>query len=345
MTNRAFASILSSISTGAARASRRAGLLLGAAGLAAAVACAASAPALAQGAWPSQNIRIMLGYAAGGGADTISRYYANKLQEVSGQTVVVINRPGAGGNIGANQAANAKPDGYTLLIAPNIAFLGNIHAYKDPTYHPIRDFEPITTLAILPFIYAVGPKSPINSIPDLVAHIKARDGKATYGGTTTTAILAAELLLGHIKGKATRVPYKSMGDSVADLDGSLDFVIADGTFAVGQARGGRMKLLAVTTLERSGVTPDLPTMDELGYKGYDIPASFGAYAPKATPKEIVAKLEGWLNEIVRRPETKTFLYNLATDPYPGDQALLRKIMVEETKKWGEMMESAGVEKQ
>ena len=147
------------------------------------------------------------------------------------------------------------------------------------------------------------------------------------------------------KGKATRVPYKSMGDSVADLDGSLDFVIADGTFAVGQARSGRMKLLAVTTLERSGVTPDLPTMDELGYKGYDIPASFGAYAPKATPKEIVAKLEGWLNEIVRRPETKTFLYNLATDPYPGDQALLRKIMVEETKKWGEMMESAGVEKQ
>ncbi|MDB5570655.1 MAG: transporter substrate-binding protein [Hyphomicrobiales bacterium] len=312
---------------------------------AAALGVAGSAPAFAQAAYPSQTIRFMLGYAAGGGADIVARYYAAKLQELCGQTVIVVNRPGAGGNIGAQQAATSKPDGYTIVLAPNIAFLGNVSAYNNPGYHPVRDFVPVTTLAILPFIFAVGPKSPMNSMADLVALIKQKDGKATYGGTTTTAVLATELLLSAIGGKATKVPYKSMGDSVPDLDGQLDFVVADGTFAIGQARAGRIKMLASTLLQRSGTAPEVPTMDELGYKGYEVPAWWAAYAPKGTPPEIVAKLEGWLNQIARTEETKAFLLNVATDPYPGDSKMLGAKMVEETKRWGELMERYGIEKQ
>ncbi len=311
----------------------------------AALACAGALPAFAQAAYPSQTIRFILGYAAGGGADIVARYYAAKLQGLAGQPVLVINRPGAGGNIGVQQAATAKPDGYTVVLAPNIAFLGNVSAYNDPGYHPVRDFVPITTLAILPFIFAVGPKSPINSMADLVEHIKKRDGKATYGGTTTTAVLATELLLSAIGGKVTKVPYKSMGDSVPDLDGQLDFVVADGTFAIGQARAGRMKMLASTLLQRSGAAPEVPTMNELGYPGYEVPAWWAAYAPKGTPPEAVAKLEGWLNQIAATEETKAFLLNVATDPYVGDSKMLGAKMVDETKRWAELMARYGIEKQ
>ncbi|HEY8578904.1 MAG TPA: tripartite tricarboxylate transporter substrate binding protein [Beijerinckiaceae bacterium] len=320
--------------------------LLGAAGGLGALGAAGFSPtsAFAQ-AYPNTTVRVMLGYAAGGGADIVARYYSQKVQELAGQPFVVMNRPGAGGNIGAQQAAHAKPDGYTLLMAPNIAFLGNIHAYKDPGYHPTKDFTGVTTLAILPFVFAVGPKSPINSMQDLVAHIKQRNGAATYGGTTTTAVLATEMLLREIGGKATKVPYKSMGDSVPDLAGQLDFVVADGTFAAGQARAGRMKLLAVTTLQRSGSSPDVPTMDELGFKGYEVPAWWAVYAPKATPPDVIAKLEGWFNQVAATEETKKFLLNVATDPYVSDTKTLNRLMEQETKKWGELMELAGVEKQ
>jgi tripartite-type tricarboxylate transporter receptor subunit TctC len=295
--------------------------------------------------YPETTVRVVIGYAAGGGADILARYYSQKLQEISGTPFVVINRPGAAGNLGANFVANAKPDGYTILVAPNVAFIGNVHAFKDPGYHPIKQFDAVATFARLPFIVAVGPNSPVNSLGDLKRLVIEKGGKATYGGTTTTAIVAAELLLARFGGKATRVPYKSMGDSVGDLSSGLDFVIPDSTFAVGQARAGRMKLLAVTLEKRSDAAPELPSALEQGFPDVDIAAWFGAYAPKGAPKEAIAKLEAMFNQISNSAETRAYLLNVATEPFPSSSAALSDMMALELKQWGELMEKAGIEKQ
>lgn len=311
----------------------------------AAVLAVSSAAQAQTKAYPEGPVRIVIGYAAGGGADILARYYAQKLQDLSGAPFIVVNRPGAAGNLGANFVANVKPDGYTLLLAPNVAFLGNVYAFKTPGYHPITQFDPVAPFARLPFVVAVGPNSPARSLADLKRIVVEKKGKATYGGTTTTAIVAAELLLSRFGAHATRVPYKSMGDSVGDLDSGLDFVIPDSTFAVGQARAGRMKLLAVTTAQRSAAAPELPTAGEEGFTGVDVAAWWAAYAPKGTPKNVIARLESLINQITGSDETRTYLLNVATEPFPGSAETLRDMAAQELKKWEQMLESAGIEKQ
>jgi tripartite-type tricarboxylate transporter receptor subunit TctC len=309
-------------------------------------AVAVAAPAQAQSDYPNQKITIISGLAAGGGADLITRHYAGKLQDMSGQNVVVVNRPGAGGNLGAGAAAQAKPDGYTLLVAPNVAFAGNLYLYKDVPYHPIRSFAPVTTLASLPFIFAVPPNAPVNSMKDLIEHVKAKGGKATYSANTTTAIMGIEYLMKLTGGQMTRVPYKALVDAIPDVaNGTIDLVFGDATFLLGQAKAGRVKLLAVSTRERSPSVPDLPTMRELGYSDFDITAWFAAYAPAGTPPDVIAKLEGWLNKAVASEDTRKFLATVATDPMPGTTAKLTTMLSEEVVKWRQLMEIAKLEPQ
>ncbi len=303
-------------------------------------------PAWAQADFPNRQITIYSGLAAGGGADLITRHYANKLQEMCGQTVVVVNRPGAGGNLGAAAAANSKPDGYTMLVAPNVAFLGNLYLYKDMPYHPIKSFTPVTTLASLPFIFAVPPNSPVNSVKDLIAHIKSKDGKATYAGNTTTAIMGVEYVCDIAGVQMTRVPYKSLVDTIPDIaNGTLDLIFGDATFLLSQAKAGRAKLIAVSTAQRSPSMPDIPTMQEQGFKDFEITAWFAAYAPVGSPPDAVAKLEGWLNKAAVSPETKAFLAQSATDPMPGTTETLGKLMQVELEKWQRLIKIAKLEMQ
>jgi tripartite-type tricarboxylate transporter receptor subunit TctC len=263
-----------------------------------------------------------------------------------GQTVVVVNRPGAGGNLGAGAAANAKPDGYTLLVAPNVAFLGNLYLYKDVPYHPLKSFTPVTTLASLPFIFAVPPNSPVNSVKELVDYIRAKNGKATYASNTTTAIMGIEYVCNLTGTTMTRVPYKALIDAVPDVaNGTLDLVFGDSTFLLGQARAGRIKMIAVSTAQRSPSVPDLPTMREAGFKDFDITAWFAAYAPAGSPPDAIAKLAGWLNQSVASPETKTFLATVATDPMPGSTEKLGTLMKAELEKWHNLMQIAKLEPQ
>jgi tripartite-type tricarboxylate transporter receptor subunit TctC len=314
--------------------------------LGAASALLTSVAAFAASDFPNQKITIFSGLAAGGGADLITRHFASKLQDASGQTVVVVNRPGAGGNLGAAAAAQAKPDGYTLLVAPNVAFLGNLYLYKDVPYHPIKSFTPVTTLASLPFVFGVPPQSPVNSMKELFDTIKAKDGRATYSANTTTAIMGIEYLLQLTNMKMTRVPYKALIDAMPDVaSGTLDLVFGDATFLLGQAKAGRVKLLAVSTAERSPSVPNLPTMRELGYSDFEITAWFAAYAPAGTPPDVIAKLEGWLNAAVRSEETRTFLATVATDPMPGSTAKLGTLMNDELAKWKRLMDIAKLEAQ
>ena len=303
-------------------------------------------PSWAQADFPNRQITIYSGLAAGGGADLITRHYASKLQDMCGQTVVVVNRPGAGGNLGAAAAAKSKPDGYTLLIAPNVAFLGNLYLYKDVPYHPINSFTPVTTLASLPFIFAVPPNSPVNSVKELIAYIKSKDGKATYAGNTTTAIMGVEYICDLTGTKMTRVPYKALIDTIPDVaNGTLDLIFGDATFLLSQAKAGRVKLIAVSTAERSPSMPNIPTMQEAGFKDFEITAWFAAYAPAGSPPDAIAKLEGWLNKAVSSPETKAFLAPSATDPMPGTSEKLGKLMQVELDKWLKLMKIAKLEPQ
>jgi len=302
--------------------------------------------AQAQSDYPNRQIQIFSGLAAGGGADIITRYFAAKLQEQSGQTVVVINRPGAGGNFGAAAAAQSKPDGYTLLIAPNIAFAGNAYLYKDVPYHPIKSFEPVTTLTKLPFILAVPPTSPVKNYAEFIDYVKSKNGKATYAGNTTTATMSVEYLMKEAGTSMTRVPYKALIDTIPDVaNGTLDLIDGDSTLLVSQAKAGRIKLLAATSKERSPLLPDLPTLHEQGIKDFDIIATFSVYAPAGTPPDIVKKLEGWFNTTVRSDETRAFLANVATDPWPGSSEMLRKILADEVVRYREMMIAAKIEPQ
>ena len=302
--------------------------------------------AQAQSDYPNRQIQIFSGLAAGGGADIITRYFAAKLQEQSGQTVVVINRPGAGGNFGAAAAAQSKPDGYTLLIAPNIAFAGNAYLYKDVPYHPIKSFEPVTTLTKLPFILAVPPTSPVKNYAEFIDYVKSKNGKATYAGNTTTATMSVEYLMKEAGTSMTRVPYKALIDTIPDVaNGTLDLIDGDSTLLVSQAKAGRIKLLAATSKERSPLLPDLPTLHEQGIKDFDIIATFSVYAPAGTPPDILKKLEGWFNTTVRSDETRAFLANVATDPWPGSSEMLRKILADEVVRYREMMIAAKIEPQ
>ena len=302
--------------------------------------------AQAQSDYPNRQIQIFSGLAAGGGADIITRYFASKLQEQSGQTVVVINRPGAGGNFGAAAAAQSKPDGYTLLIAPNIAFAGNAYLYKDVPYHPIKSFEPVTTLTKLPFILAVPPTSPVKNYAEFIDYVKSKNGKATYAGNTTTATMSVEYLMKEAGTSMTRVPYKALIDTIPDVaNGTLDLIDGDSTLLVSQAKAGRIKLLAATSKERSPLSPDLPTLHEQGIKDFDIIATFSVYAPAGTPPDILKKLEGWFNATVRSDETRAFLANVATDPWPGSSEMLRKILADEVVRYREMMIAAKIEPQ
>jgi tripartite-type tricarboxylate transporter receptor subunit TctC len=307
---------------------------------------AVASSARADATYPNQQIRIFSGLAAGGGADIITRYFAAKLQEQSGQTVVVINRPGAGGNFGAVAAAQSKADGYTLLIAPNIAFAGNAYLYKDVPYDPIKSFEPVTTLTSLPFILAVPPSSTVKTYAEFIEYVKSKNGKATYAGNTTTATMSIETLLKLAGTSMTRVPYKSLLDTIPDVaNGTLDLIDGDSTLLVGQAKQGRIKLLVATSKERSPLLPELPTLHDQGIKDFDIVATFSVYAPAGTPPDIVAKLEGWFNTTVRSEETRAFLANVATDPYPGSKELLKKVLAEEVVKYRDMMINAKIEQQ
>jgi tripartite-type tricarboxylate transporter receptor subunit TctC len=307
---------------------------------------AAEQPAAAQSDFPNQKILIYSGLAAGGGADLITRHYAAKLQEMSGQSVVVVNRPGAGGNLGAAAVANAKPDGYTLLVAPNVAFAGNLYLYKDVPYHPINSFAPVTTLASLPFIFAVPPNSPVNSVKDLVEYIRAKDGKATYAGNTTTAIMGIEYILKLTNTRMTRVPYKALVDVIPDIAaGTVDLVFGDATFLLGQAKAGRVKLIATSTANRPPSVSNLPTMRESGFADFDITAWFAAYAPARTPPDVIAKLEGWLNKAVISPETRDYLATVGTDPMPGSSEKLAALLKVEVEKWRELMLIAKLEPQ
>ena len=264
--------------------------------------------------YPSRPIRLVVPYAPGGGADTVARIVAKRVGDTIGQPIVIENRGGAGSIIGTDMVAKAEPDGYTLLLGQSGPISINPAVYKDLRYDPVRDFAPVTMTTAYPYILVVNAKLPVKSLQDFVALAKSKPGSLNYGTTGIGAAnhLVTELFGGKAGLKMTHVPYRGTALAVADLiAGQVDVVFGDPISVLSHTQAGTLRALAVTSKERSAVAPEVPTVAESGYPGFDAIAWHGILAPASTPPIIVKKLNAEIVRALQNPETKTLLTNQA----------------------------------
>ncbi len=295
--------------------------------------------------YPNRRVTIIVPQAAGGGTDIISRIIANKLSSQLGQPFVVENRPGAGTVIGTALAAKAAPDGYTLLTGLNANMAVSPSLYTNLPYHPVRDFTPVGMLAELPFVLDVSNSFPAHSVKELIALAKAKPGEINYatagngsGAHQATALL--ELMTGI---KMTHVPYRGAVDAYVDVVPGRTPVFLDNLAgALGQIRGGNLRVLAVTSKERSPVLPDVPTIAEAGVPGYNYTVWFGLWAPKNTPKPIVEKLYAEVQKALADPEVKRQINAQSGVPMHMPLADIEPFIKSEIAKWADVIARAGI---
>jgi tripartite-type tricarboxylate transporter receptor subunit TctC len=276
------------------------------------------------------------------------RYFSDKLSALAGKPVIVENRGGAAGMIGTETAAKSKPDGYTILITPGSATLAAAkHIFKKLPFDPLKDFAPVTTLAKVPFVIAVDPKSSMKSIGELTAHLKAKGDKASFGVTSNTALISAELYKKVAGLHAAKVQYRENQTLMNDLiAGSIDFVASDAAFASSQAQGGKIRPLAVTSGERLPSLPDVATMQQAGLKDYvELVSWWGVFVPAGTPQPVIEKLEGWFKQIAASEDTKKFLTGLGSAPFPGSARGLGELLAKDIERWGDYVKLAGIQPQ
>ena len=312
-----------------------------------AISFLATATPPARAEYPDRIVKIQLGFPAGGGADILARWYADKLQKLSGGHFIVENKVGASGNLALNAAARAVPDGSTLLLASTVTTAGNASVFKEMPLDVRKDLVPIVGFAETPFVLCVAPDSPINSVADLTAFIKSKNGKATYGSATTSALASTALYLQKVGVTATYVGYKATANAVQDVSGhQIDFAFADVVFAMGQAKQGRIKILATASDVRSPALPDVPTLKELtGATTGDIVALWGVWVPAGTPKPIIDKLGKWTNDITRSAETQTFLIDQGATPWVATPEEYRQKFELALKAWADAVKLANIEAQ
>jgi tripartite-type tricarboxylate transporter receptor subunit TctC len=266
--------------------------------------------------YPDKPVRFIVGYSPGGLPDTIARILAQKLGERWKNQVIVENKPGANGNIGADFVAKAAPDGYTLLMTDNSTTAINPFLYAKLSYDPERDLVPVSMVARAPLFLAVHSSVPANTFQELVALVKAKPGAFSYGssGIGSTHHLCMEFLKSALGLDITHVPYKGTGQSVpAVVAGQVPMVISGLTSLMAYAKDGRVKLLAANSLKRTSFAPDIPTISET-VPGFDFAPTFGFFAPRATPREIIARISADAAETVKLADTITRMTNLGIEP-------------------------------
>ena len=313
--------------------------------LAAACLSLAAGPALAQGAdWPTHAITLVVPFAAGGGGDTLARLVAEPLSRELGQSIIVENRPGAGGNIGTSIAARANPDGYTLSYGTNGTQATNHWLYKSPGYAP-GDFEPISRFTVIAAALVVNATDDrFKSLAQLLDYAKSHPGELTCGsaGNGTSSHLACELLNQMAGVKIMHIPYKGGSAAMTDLLGGRISLLIDVMPNVsGQIAAGKLRALGGTTPQRVGSNPDIPTMSEAGVKGYEFFAWDGLYAPKGTPTAILDKLNAAVGRALARPEVKQALESRGAIPSPTTRQSLAEFGAEEYTRLGKVVKTAG----
>ena len=312
--------------------------------LAAALALAAVA---ARGQnYPAREIRSICNFGAGSGADIVVRYYSERLARVAGKPVLVENKPGAQGAVANDYVAKSKPDGYTILITPASSTLAAApHIFKKLSFDPLKDFAPVTTLLTLSFTITVDSASPVHTVPELVARLKAKPGHGFYGTQSNSGQIAAELFKAKVGLSTAYVPFKITGDAFANLlSGNIDFMSVDSTWAA-PMHPSRVRILAVTSAKRNPSLPDVPTLEELGLKDFDVSPWFGVLVPAGTPRPVIDRLAGWFNEINRDAETHEFLRRQAAVAFPGTPESMAALLKSETERWGRYVKLAKIEPQ
>ena len=309
----------------------------------AAVLLGAAWSAQAQDAYPSRPVRLVVNFPPGGTVDIIGRVLMQNLAAALGQPVVVENRPGASGNIGAEAVAKSAPDGYTLLMSSGPTLTTNAHLYRSIGFD-LKDFAPITEVARIASLLIVKPGLPVNSAPEFLAHLKANPAKLAYGsaGNGTGPHIAGEML-GRMTGSAViHVPYKGLGPALTDLlAGQIDFLF-DGGGAMAYIRSGKVKLLAVGSASRLSLFPDSPTLIEAGLPGFHYDSAHAFVAPAGTPREVVARLNREAVRILRSPEVIERIHRTGAEPIGNSPEEAAASMRAEHERIGRFIHEAGI---
>jgi tripartite-type tricarboxylate transporter receptor subunit TctC len=303
----------------------------------------AGAPVHAQ-SYPAKPIRFIVPFGAGSATDQLTRLLGEAVSASLGQPVVVENRAGANGILGADAVAKAPPDGYTLLMGTNTTNAANASLFKKLPHDPARDFAPISLVGTVALVAVVNMNVPARSMAELTALAKKEPGKLSFGAGSASSRMAVELYKAIAGADIVYVPYKSNPPAVTDLmGGQIQLMIADMPALLPNVKAGKLRALAVTTPKRSKAIPELPTMMEAGVTGYEFFAWFGAYAPAKTPPEIVARLNETFHAAIRGEKIRAFFEMNGGDIAPSTPAELGRFSEAETAKWARLVKQSGVE--
>lgn len=300
--------------------------------------------ATAQDKYPSQNIKFVVPFTPGSATDTLARLVGNRMSVSLGQSIIIENAAGANGIVAAQKVAHAAPDGYTVFVTSNTTHASNQSLLKKVPYDAVNDFEPVTKLGTITLALVANPSVPANNVKELIAYAKANPGKLSFGGGSSSSRIAGELLKTLAGIDMLYVPYKSNPQVVTDLmGGQISLFFGDVSTSLPPVRAGKLKGFAVSSLERSPLAPDLPTLNEAGIPGYDLTAWFAAYLPAKTPKPIVDKLNAAFREAIDDKELSAKLIAIGIEPVTSSPDELRTFMVAEIKKWAKIVTDAKIE--
>jgi tripartite-type tricarboxylate transporter receptor subunit TctC len=299
-------------------------------------------------AYPSRPLHLIVPFPPGGSTDILARVLGQKLSEVLEQPVVVDNRPGAGGSIGAEAAAKAAPDGYTLLMGQLGPLAVSPAIYKKLPYDPVKSFAPVCLMAIVPSVLVVNTSLPFSSAAELIAYAKKNPGRLTYGsaGNGSTSHLTTEYFKLATGTDILHVPYKGVGPMLTDLvSGQVAMGINGAPAVMPHVTSGRLRALAVTSLARVPSLPDIPTLDEAGVKGFEANGWYGIVAPAGTPSAIVLRLNSGIRRAVGTPELRARLDAEGAIPAGGTPEEFGALIASEIVRWGTVLKKAGIEPQ
>jgi tripartite-type tricarboxylate transporter receptor subunit TctC len=298
-------------------------------------------PAIAQ-SYPAKPVRLVVPFAPGGSTDVFARLFTERLPDTWPQPMLIDNRPGAASNLGTEYVARAPADGYTLLMA-SPGFAINPSLYAKAGFDPLKDFAPVVFVSLTPLVVVVHPSVPVKSLAQLVQLARAQPGKLNFASAGSSTHLATELLKSRAGIEMTHVPYKGTAPATTDLLGGHVHLMLDNIRAVlPHVQSGKLRALAVTSLKRASQAPELPTVAELAYPGFQAASWFGVVAPAGVPGAVIDKLNRDVNEILARPEVRSRMTEIGAEPGGGSPADFRRFIEEETAKWSALIKQIGL---
>ena len=306
--------------------------------------CLAAAGAALGQDYPSKSIRMIVGVAPGGATDILARAIGTRLSETFRQQVIVENRPGANHIIGGELTAKAPRDGYTIQMIPE-GFVINASVYARLPFDPLRDFSPIAMVALVPNVLVVHPSLPARTVKQFAAFARARPGQLSYGSSSvgSPSHMSGELFKVLAKVDYVHVPYKGQSLALVDLmGGHIQFLFPSIPASVAHVRSGKLVALGVTTLQRAGALPDVPTINEAGVPGYEVSGWYGVIGPAGLPQAVVARLNKEINAILQTPETRKQLSSEGADPRTGTPEEFGTAMANDLQKWARVVAAAGI---